>query len=127
MTLTLQLTPEQEHRLRARAARHGQDVAAYLLAVAEREAASEPEPRPLTADAGYLLTLPLEERRRIIAAQAEKAAPLYEADLALPPHERELTAFTALDGVDPILEPEDYLRYYLSPEHEERQPHAADD
>lgn len=127
MTLTLQLTPEQEHRLRARAARHGQDVAAYLLTVAEREADSEPEPRPLTADAGYLLTLPLEERRRIIAAQAEKAAPLYEADLALPPHERELTAFTALDGVDPILEPEDYLRDYLRPEHPERQPDAAED
>lgn len=111
MTVTLQLTPEQEHRLRARAARHGQDVVTYLLAVAERE--TETEPRPLTADPGYLMTLPLPERRRILAEQAEKAAPLYEADLALPPHERELTAFTALDGVDPILEPEEYLKEYL--------------
>ena len=31
-----------------------------------------------------------------------------------PPHERELTAFTALDGVDPILEPEDYLEYAVA-------------
>ena len=31
-------------------------------------------------------------------AAAEDAAPLYAADLALPADERELTAFTALDG-----------------------------
>jgi plasmid stability protein len=127
MTLTLELPPELENRLRTRAARHGQDVTTYLLTVAEREAQLEPE-RPLTADAGYLLTLPAEERGRILRAQAEAAAPLYEADLALPPHERELTAFTALDGVDPILEPEDYLRDYLRTENDEdgEQPRAAD-
>src|SRR3989442_4093916 len=44
-----------------------------------------------------LLQLPLEERRRILAEQAEAAAPLYEADLALPPELRELTAFTAIN------------------------------
>jgi len=53
-------------------------------------------------DAAYLLTLPRAQRRRILAAAAENAAPLYEADLALPVAERELTAFTALDG-EPFL------------------------
>lgn len=49
-------------------------------------------------DAAYLLTLPRAERNRILAQAAESAAPEYEADLALPAAERELTAFTALDG-----------------------------
>jgi hypothetical protein len=62
------------------------------------------------ADPAYLLSLPLEERHRIMHAQVEEMAPLYNADLALPPAERELTAFTALDGVDPIREPDEYMR-----------------
>ena len=49
-------------------------------------------------DAAYLLTLPRAERNRILAKAAEAAAPGYEADLAQPVAERELTAFTALDG-----------------------------
>ena len=53
---------------------------------------------PGRIDAAYLLTLPRAERRRILASAAEAAAPFYEADLALPAAERELTAFTALDG-----------------------------
>jgi hypothetical protein len=64
--------------------------------------------------AAELLRMPIAERDRILRAQAERMAPLYEADLALPPHERELTAFTALDGVDPILEPDEYMQEYLS-------------
>ena len=59
--------------------------------------------RPREADPAYLLSLPKAERNQIMEAQAALAAPLYEADLALPVSERELTAFTALDG-DPILE-----------------------
>ena len=59
--------------------------------------------RPRESDPAYLLSLPKAERNRIMEAQATLAAPLYEADLALPVAERELTAFTALDG-DPILE-----------------------
>jgi len=51
-----------------------------------------------TMDAAYLLSLPRTERNRILAIAAESAAPLYEADLALPVAERDLTAFTALDG-----------------------------
>ena len=54
-------------------------------------------------DAATLLTLPRAERNRILASAAEAAAPEYEADLARPAAERELTAFTALDG-EPFLE-----------------------
>ncbi len=51
-------------------------------------------PAPERRDAAYLLTLPRAERHRILAEAAEAAAPEYEADLALPVAERELTAFT---------------------------------
>ncbi len=60
---------------------------------------------PEAIDAAYLLTLPRAERNRLLAQAAEAAAPEYEADLALPPAERELTAFTALDG-EPFLDDE---------------------
>lgn len=63
-------------------------------------------PAPERTDAAYLLTLPRAERDRILALAAEEAAPEYEADLALPVAERELTAFTALDG-EPFLDEED--------------------
>lgn len=62
-------------------------------------------PVPERIDAAYLLTLPDAERDRIMEAAAAAAAPLYEADLALPVAERELTAFTALDG-EPFLDEE---------------------
>jgi hypothetical protein len=39
-----------------------------------------------------------EERDLLLTAQADDAASLYAADLARPDEERELTAFTALDG-----------------------------
>ena len=55
------------------------------------------------------LALPKVERDRVLEAQVNRAAPLYNADLALPPLERELTAFTALDDFAPILEPEEYM------------------
>lgn len=57
---------------------------------------SEEEPREF--DLTAYRALPKEERSRILRAQAEMAAAAYEADLALPVEERELTAFTALDG-----------------------------
>lgn len=63
-----------------------------------RPVASEQEPDTTRRDAVYLMTLPTEERDRILAGAAEKAAPFYNADLALPVEQRELTAFTALDG-----------------------------
>lgn len=45
-----------------------------------------------------------EERRAILERESENVAALYQEDLARPVQERELTAFTALEGVDPILE-----------------------
>jgi hypothetical protein len=62
-----------------------------------------PKPIPDKGDAAYLLTLSRAERNRLLAEAAEAAAPAYEADLALPVSERELTAFTALGG-EPFLE-----------------------
>jgi hypothetical protein len=80
---------------------------AGILRAADRQVLWSLQPRE--TDPAYLLSLPREERDRILRAQAEQAAPLYKADLALPPAERELTAFTALDGVDPIREPDEYM------------------
>ena len=106
----LELPPDIENGLRERAARNGQDVTDYLRQVlgehgsnGERHERAGNNARPREADPTYLLSLPKAERDRILEAQAAHAAPLYEADLALPVAERELTAFTALDG-DPVLE-----------------------
>ena len=63
-----------------------------------------PVPPRLDYTARELLSLPRDERRRIAEAQAALAAPMYEADLALPAHERELTAFESLNDYDPIHE-----------------------
>jgi len=52
--------------------------------------------RPRESDPVYLLTLPKAERNRIMEEQAALAAPLYEADFALPVADRELTAFSSL-------------------------------
>ena len=49
------------------------------------------------------LALPRDQQDRRLAAAIDKAEPFYAADLALPPHEQELTAFTALDG-EPLYE-----------------------
>jgi len=117
MALTLDLRPELETRLQAAAARQGLAAAQYAEAVLEAvvegkntalwQAAVEQAARRKAASQPWepvrLMTLPVEERRRLLEAAAEKAAPLYEADLALPVEERELTAFTALND-DPILE-----------------------
>ncbi len=47
--------------------------------------------------ARQLLAMPEAERGRILAAAAAHAAPLYEADLVLPPEQRELTALSAIE------------------------------
>ena len=106
----IELLPEIEHKLREKAALSGQDVNDLLRPFLD-EPLNQISPhrlthgieRPREADPAYLLSLPKAERDRIMEAQAAHAAPLYEADLALPVMERELTAFTALDD-DPILE-----------------------
>jgi hypothetical protein len=53
--------------------------------------------RPET-DPIYLMTRPMAERRAALVAGAEAVAHFYAEDLAKPVEERELTAFTALDG-----------------------------
>ena len=111
MTITLNIAPAIKLALQKEAAKHGQDAATYAQTLLEERLRAACE-----SDPAYLLTLPIEERDRILEAQAEKAAPFYEADLALPVAERELTAFTALND-DPVLE--GYLR---APEHQPAQP-----
>jgi hypothetical protein len=57
-----------------------------------------------------LMKLPREQRRAALAASAKIMTPIYNEDLAKPVAERDLTAFTALDG-EPVLEdyiPEDF-------------------
>ncbi len=91
MALILKITLQQKEQkwLIARARQEGLTLEAYVQALIQR----------LTLlDARQVRTLPREERNRLLAAQAAEAAALYEADLARPPAERELTAFTALDG-----------------------------
>lgn len=99
MSVTIELSPETEARLAWRAAERGLDVSTLVREIAEREVSEEPLPSYTVAE---LLRMPMSQRHRILERAAEHAAPLYEADLALPPYERELTAFTALDGIDPI-------------------------
>ena len=43
------------------------------------------------------LGLPLHERHRILAEQTKAMREIYAADLALPPNERDLTAFLTFD------------------------------
>lgn len=88
--MSLTLTREQEEKLQRKAARLGKPPEVVL-----NELLDEPEQQAPTAR--QLLALPKTERRRILQAQAEQAAAEYEADLARPVAERELTAFTALD------------------------------
>jgi hypothetical protein len=91
MTLMIDVTPEVEARLEAAAAKRGLPIAEYAKVLLERQVL------PLAV---RVAALPAEEQDRIMAAAAEDAADLYNSDLALPASERELTAFTALDGED---------------------------
>ena len=94
MTLMLELAPEIEQRLTVEAARQGQQPAEFVNLLIEREL------KPKEFDLDALLALPRHEQDRIMQAAFDDAAPMYNADLALPVAERELTAFTALDGDD---------------------------
>jgi hypothetical protein len=106
MTLTLELPPELEARLKAEAARLGLPPAQYALhlleahlpGTADHSRREHQAPLPKAPTARELLSMSAEERKRVLEAQAEDAAPLYADDLARPASERELTAFTALDG-----------------------------
>ena len=91
MTLTIELTPEEAAKLHSLALIKGTDEAEALRGLLVQWSL-----QPLTAR--ELLRLPKEEQARYLRAAAEHAAPLYEADLALPVEERELTALNALEG-----------------------------
>ena len=97
MSLLIDLTPEVETRLTERAEAEGKPLLEYVREALEILVT----PREFDLDA--FLALPREEQDRLLEEQAEAAAPMYEADLALPVHERELTAFSALD-YDPLYE-----------------------
>jgi len=94
MTLVIEVTPDVETRLQVAAAKRGLPVAEYAKALLERQVL------PLAV---RVAALPPEEQDRMMAAAADDAAELYNGDLALPSRERELTAFTALDG-EPFLD-----------------------
>ncbi len=101
MSLIVDLSPEIEASLTERAQAEGKPLLEYV------QNALEALVTPKEFDLKAFRALPREEQRRQLRAQAEDAAPMYEADLALPVHERELTAFSALDD-DPFYEyPED--------------------
>ena len=88
MTLTLDLPLEVETVLLETAHRQGK-TPDQLAAETLRSRFAPPETYPT---ARQLLAMPEAERSRILSEAAAHAAPLYEADLALPPEQRELTA-----------------------------------
>src|SRR5437879_5322717 len=97
MSITLELPKEVEEVLQLEAARQGVDPQEIVSELILRELPSH------VPTARELLAMPVEEPLPYLMAAARAAAPLYEADLALPLSERELTAFTALDA-DPFYE-----------------------
>ncbi len=91
MTLTIDIAPEAEKRLQEAAAKRGVPITEYAKDLLERQVL------PLALRVAAMTP---DEQDRIMAAAAEEAAEDYNTDLALPVEQRELTAFTALDGED---------------------------
>ena len=89
--MSVTLTTEQETKLQRKATRMGKPMMAVL-----DELLNDQEPS--TPTARQLLNMSKQERATILRAQIENAMRQYEADLLLPVEQRELTAFTALDG-----------------------------
>ena len=106
MSLVLELAPELESRLKVVAAQKGFAPNEFVARLIEQEVEPEVEAELPYLSARELLKLPRSERGPYLRAAAAHAAPLYNTDLALPPAERELTAFTILDG-EPVYEYED--------------------
>ena len=94
MTLALHLPSEAEGVLLETARRLGktpEQLAAETLR-------SNFSPAVVYPMARQILAMPEAERSRILLEAAAHAAPLYEADLALPPERRELTAISAINN-----------------------------
>ncbi len=78
MTITLNLPPDIENSLEAHAAECGLPVEIYLERFLEQAFSTEPAETEGKLDRRSFLKLPLAERRKILAAQAEQMAPYYE-------------------------------------------------
>lgn len=92
-TFTVQIGSLAENCLQIQAKKQNLSLTEYAQSLLERQSR--------IMNPYELRELSRKDRNRLMAQQAEEAAPLYEADLARPIEERELTAFTALDG-EPI-------------------------
>lgn len=94
MTLTLELAPDVETGLTETARRQGktpeQLASETLRASFVPQIADYPTARKIRA-------MSEAERGHILSEAAAHAAPLYEADLALPPEQRALTAISAIE------------------------------
>ena len=114
MSVTLEFSPDVEAWFNARAKEKGVDLAELVRQMAEENLVRE-EIKDLKTPDGHwnykrFLALPSADRTRLLEYMAKEAAPLYAADLALPPYERELTAFEVLNDYDPIYDSVD--EYY---------------
>jgi hypothetical protein len=89
--MIIELPAEIEMRLSVEAARRGQQPTELVTQLLEREL------MPKEFDLESLLALPRSEQEQVMTDAFDDAASLYNADLALPVSERELTAFTSLD------------------------------
>jgi len=89
--MIIELPAEVEEWLSVEAARRGQQPTELVTELLKREL------KPKEYDLESLLTLPRDEQERAMTEAFNDAAQLYNADLALPVSERELTAFTSLD------------------------------
>lgn len=94
MALTVQLRREVEIEMVARAKAKRMPVEAYLEEVIEGLVS------PKEYDLDALFALPREEQSKRMREASAIAKSEYDADLALPTDEREMTAFTALDNLD---------------------------
>jgi hypothetical protein len=94
MTLTLELAPDVESGLAETARRQGKTPEQLVAETLRANFAPQATDYPT---AHQLLLMPDAERDRYLSEAAAHAAPLYEADLALPPEQRELTAISAIE------------------------------
>ena len=94
--MNLELTPDVEARLQQEASRQGKDANAVALSLLDHTL----PPRRLNAR--DLMRLPRAERERYLEKSAEDAAPLYNADLALPVEERDYPLFQSRDKINRI-------------------------
>lgn len=97
-TLTIELPDSQATRLRREAEATGIDESLFVSRLIESALSDESHQTRVSYTAYELNRMLKEERDRYMRVAAEDAAPLYEADLALPRQERELTLMSTLAG-----------------------------